>query len=132
MPVLSFREMRLSWHWARAREAPPPGPAAAAHLHLKGYTLKRGVLLSPKKWQFKHAVKKWSVGYFELKLHIHTPRTSKTYFTSCEKEYNRCPLNSCDWNDTFCASTSCKQEEIITSLCDFYQFEFKMFGYLSF
>jgi len=28
---------------------------------------------------------KISVGYFELKLHIHTPGTSTTYFTSCEK-----------------------------------------------
>ncbi len=36
--------------------------------------------------------KKWSVGYFELKLHIHTLGISETYFTSCKKEHNRSPL----------------------------------------
>ncbi len=35
--------------------------------------------------------KKLSVGYFELKLHIHTLRISETYFTSCKKEHNMSP-----------------------------------------
>jgi len=33
-----------------------------------------------------------SVGYFELKLHIHTQGTSETYFTSCKKGYYTTPL----------------------------------------
>ncbi len=35
---------------------------------------------------------KWSVGYFELKLHIHSLWTSDTYITSCKNDHNRSPL----------------------------------------
>ncbi len=37
--------------------------------------------------------KKFSVGYFELKPHIHTLETSETHFTSCKKVHNRSPLS---------------------------------------
>ncbi len=45
-----------------------------------GHTLKVAILTS---------YKKVSVGYFELKLHIHTLGISETCFTSCKKEHNR-------------------------------------------
>ncbi len=37
---------------------------------------------------------KLSVGYFELKLLIHTLGTSDTYFTYYKKDHNRSPSNS--------------------------------------
>ncbi len=37
---------------------------------------------------------KLSVGYFELKRHIHTLGISEAYFTSCEKEHNMSPLRN--------------------------------------
>jgi hypothetical protein len=60
-------------------------PGAAAHLHLKGQTQKRGVFAHPQKVTTLTCYIKISVGYFELKLHIHTLGTSEIYFTSCEK-----------------------------------------------
>ncbi len=52
------------------------------------HTLKVAILTS---------YKKLSVGYFELKLHIHTLGISETYFTACKKEHNRSHLkvNQC-------------------------------------
>ncbi len=86
---------------AWALEAPPSPLGEPAHLHLKRHTQKWCVKRHTQKWcvlahTLKVAIltsyKKLSVGYFEVKLHIHTLRISETYFTSCKKEHNRSPL----------------------------------------
>jgi len=57
---------------------------AAAHLHLKGHK-NSAFLLTLKSNHFNMLYKIISVGYFELKLHIHPLGTSNTYFTSLLK-----------------------------------------------
>jgi len=61
---------------------------------LKDYTRKlMCFLLSLKKGQFLTCCKKKiSVGYLELKLHIHTLGTTETYFTYCKKGLYTTPL----------------------------------------
>ncbi len=61
------------------------GPGTPAHLHLKGQTQKQSVLAHTLKVVILTSYKKWSVGYFEHKLHIQALGTSETYFTSCYK-----------------------------------------------
>jgi len=63
-------------------EALPTVSGAAAHLHLKGQT--QNSAFNPQKVTTLTCYIKISVGYFELKLHIHTLGTSDIYFTSCE------------------------------------------------
>jgi len=57
-------------------------PGAAAHLHLKGQSTKLCVMAHTQKVTILTCYIKKSVGYFELKLHIHTLGTS-TF--PCEK-----------------------------------------------
>jgi len=61
-------------------EAPPSLLGAAAHLHLKGPTLKRCFFAHPPKITILTFYIKISVGYFELKLHIHTLGTIRDLF----------------------------------------------------
>ncbi len=61
---------------------------------LKQHTQIQGVLAHTLKVAILTSYKKISVGYFELKLHIHTLGISETYFASCKKEHNRSPLSS--------------------------------------
>ncbi len=44
------------------------------------------------KMTLSNCYNKWSVGYFELKLHRHILGTPKT-ITSCKKWHNRCPIS---------------------------------------
>ncbi len=62
---------------------------------LKQHTQIQSVLAHSLKVAILTSYKKLSVGYFELKLHIHTLGISETYFSSCKKEHNRSPLNNC-------------------------------------
>jgi len=60
-------------------------PGAEVHLHLKGHTQTQCVFAPPQKVNFLTCYILVYVGYFDIKLHIHTLGTLKTYFTSCEK-----------------------------------------------
>ncbi len=74
--------------------------AAMAHLHLKGQTQKGRALAHTLKEATLTSYKKWSVGYFELKLSIYALGTSETYFTSCKKGLNRSPLTIAGFSST--------------------------------
>ncbi len=55
---------------AWALEAPPSSPGAEARYHLKQHTQYQSVWAPTLKVAISTSYKKWSVGYFELKLHI--------------------------------------------------------------
>ena len=61
------------------------GLGAAAHLHLKGHTQKLCVFAHTQIGANLTSYNKWSVGYFELKLHRHILGTPETYITSCKR-----------------------------------------------
>ncbi len=56
---------------------------------------KINVSASTQKWY-----NKWSVGYFELKLHRHILGTPENYITYCKKGHNMSPLNKIQHNET--------------------------------
>ncbi len=70
------------------------------------------------------------MGYFELRLQIHTLGTSETYLTSCKKEHNRSPLNSKNISKCYCFC--CTLDQINAGLVSRRDFECVSRGFLEY
>ncbi len=89
-----YQKLKLIWFkthdfsmiwWSKPnRCSKPNSPILESHLHLKRH-YKTVCFCFNSKYAFSKWYNKWSVGYFELKLHRHILGTPEIYITSCKK-----------------------------------------------